>query len=133
MSKDKSNNNTNNDTNNETNLVKSTTNDQIENNNDKVKEPINSEFISIDISCDSCKHNPKNTTKKEQFLNLFGVNIGEEFYIKADKDRGSYLIYHFTDQLSLLARSNNDKEGIMNWMSPFIGKLLEDDVELIKL
>lgn len=129
MSKDKSNNNPNK----ETNLVKSTTNDQIENNNDKVKEPINSEFISIDISCDSCKYNPKNTTKKEQFLNLFGVNIGEEFYIKSDKDRGSYLIYHFSEQLSLLARSNNDKEGIMNWMSPSIGKLLEDDVELIKL
>lgn len=129
MSKDKSKNNSNNDT----NLIKSTTNDQIENNNDKVKEPINSEFISVDISCDSCKYNPKNTTKKEQFLNLFGVNIGEEFYIKSDKDRGSYLIYHFTDQLSLLARSNNDKDGIMNWVSPSIGKLLEDDVELIKL
>ena len=117
----------------DTNLVKSATNDQIENNNDKVKEDINPEFISIDISCDSCKYNPKNTTKKEQFLNLFGVNIGEEFYIKADKDRGSYLIYHFSEQLSLLARSSNDKEGIMNWMSPSIGKLLEDDVELIKL
>ena len=117
----------------DTNLVKSTTNDQIENNNDKVKEPINPEFISVDISCDSCKYNPKNTTKKEQFLNLFGVNIGEEFYIKSDKDRGSYLIYHFSEQLSLLARSSNDKEGIMNWMSPSIGKLLEDDVELIKL
>ena len=125
MSKNKSNNNS--------NLVKSTTNDQIENNNDKAKEDINPEFISIDISCDSCKHNPKNTTKKEQFLNLFGVNIGEEFYIKSDKDRGSYLIYHFSEQLSLLARSNNDKEGIMNWMSPSISKLLEDDVELIKL
>ena len=129
MSKDKSNNNPNNDT----NLVKSTTNDQIENNNDEVKEDINPEFISIDISCDSCKYNPKNTTKKEQFLNLFGVNIGEEFYIKSDKDRGSYLIYHFTEQLSLLARSSNDKEGLMNWCSPSIGKLLEDDVELIKL
>jgi len=125
MSKDKSNNNS--------NLVKSTTNDQIENNNDKVKEDINPEFISIDISCDSCKYNPKNTTKKEQFLNLFGVNIGEEFYIKSDKDRGSYLIYHFSEQLSLLARSSNDKDGIMNWVSPSIGKLLEDDVELIKL
>ena len=64
---------------------------------------------------------------------MFGVNIGEEFYIKSDKDRGSYLIYHFSEQLSLLARSSNDKEGIMNWMSPSIGKLLEDDVELIKL
>lgn len=117
----------------DTNLVKSATNDQIENNNDKVKEDINPEFISIDISCDICKYNPKNTTKKEQFLNLFGVNIGEEFYIKSDKDRGSYLIYHFSEQLSLLARSSNDKEGIMNWMSPSIGKLLEDDVELIKL
>lgn len=125
MSKDKSKNNS--------NLVKSTTNDQIENNNDEVKEDINPEFISIDISCDSCKYNPKNTTKKEQFLNLFGVNIGEEFYIKSDKDRGSYLIYHFSEQLSLLARSSNDKEGMMNWMSPSIGKLLEDDVELIKL
>lgn len=117
----------------DTNLVKSATNDQIENNNDKVKEPINSEFIAVDISCDSCKYNPKNTTKKEQFLNIFGVNIGEEFYIKSDKDRGSYLIYHFSEQLSLLARSSNDKEGIMNWRSPSIGKLLEDDVELIKL
>ena len=125
MSKNKSNNNS--------NLVKSTTNDQIEFNNDEVKETINPEFISVDISCDSCKYNPKNITKKEQFLNLFGVNIGEEFYIKSDKDRGSYLIYHFTDQLSLLARSSNDKEGIMNWMSPSIGKLLENDVELIKL
>ena len=125
MSKDKSNNNS--------NLVKSTTNDQIEFNNDEVKETINPEFISVDISCDSCKYNPKNTTKKEQFLNLFGVNIGEEFYIKSDKDRGSYLIYHFTEQLSLLARSSNDKDGIMNWCSPSIGKLLENDVELIKL
>lgn len=117
----------------DTNLVKSTTNDQIENNNDEVKETINPEFISIDISCDSCKYNPKNTTKKEQFLNLFGVNIGEEFYIKSDKDRGSYLIYHFSEQLSLLARSSNDKEGIMNWCSPSIGNLLEENVELIKL
>ena len=125
MSKDKSNNNS--------NLVKSTTNDQIEFNNDEVKETINPEFISVDISCDTCKYNPKNITKKEQFLNLFGVNIGEEFYIKSDKDRGSYLIYHFSEQLSLLARSSNDKEGIMNWMSPSIEKLLEDDVELIKL
>lgn len=125
MSKDKSNNNS--------NLVKSTTNDQIENNNDKVKEPINSEFISIDISCDSCKYNPKNTTKKEQFLNLFGVNTGEEFYIKSEKDKGAYLIYHFTEQLMLVARSNNDKEGIMNWYSPSIGSLLENDVELVKL
>lgn len=125
MSKDKSNNNS--------NLVKSTTNDQIENNNDEVKETINPEFISIDISCDSCKYNPNNTTKKEQFLNLFGVNIGEEFYIKSDKDRGSYLIYHFSEQLSLLARSSNDKEGIMNWCSPSIGNLLEENVELIKL
>ena len=117
MSKDKSNNNS--------NLVKSTTNDQIENNNDDI--------IS---NCDVCEYNPKNSSplsKKEQFLNLFGVNIGEEFYIKSDKDRGSYLIYHFSEQLSLLARSSNDKEGIMNWMSPSIGKLLEDDVELIKL
>lgn len=109
MSKDKSNNSTNNDT----NLVKSTTNDQIKTENDNVE--------SSPVS------------KKEQFLNLFGVNIGEEFYIKSDKDRGSYLIYHFSEQLSLLARSSNDKEGFMNWMSPSIGKLLEDDVELIKL
>ena len=115
----------------DTNLVKSTTNDQIE--NDKVKEPINSEFISIDISCDSCKHNPKNTTKKEQFLNLFGVSIGEEFYIKSEKERGSYLIYHFNTDLSLLARSSNDKEGIMNWYSPALGKLLNDNVEIIKM
>ena len=125
MNKDKSNK--------DTNLVKSTTNDQIENNNDKVKEDINPEFISIDISCDSCKYNPKNTTKKEQFLNLFNVNIGEEFYIKSEKDRGSYLIYHFNNELSLLARSSSDKEGIMNWMSPSFAKLLNDDVELIKL
>lgn len=121
------------DKNTKSNLVKSTTNDQIEDNNGEVKEDINPEFISVDISCDFCQHNPKNTTKKEQFLNLFGVNIGEEFYIKSDKDRCSYLIYHFTEQLSLLARSSNDKEGIMNWCSPSIGKLLEDDVELIKL
>lgn len=125
MSKEKSNNNT--------NLAKSTTNDQIENNNDEVKESINPEFISVDISCDSCKYNPKNTTKKEQFLNLFGVKIGEDFYIKSDKDRGSYLIYHFNNDLSLLARSSSDKEGIMNWMSPSFSKLLNDDVELIKL
>ena len=125
MNKDKSNK--------DTNLVKSTTNDQIENKNDKVKEDINPEFISVDISCDSCKYNPKNTTKKEQFLNLFGVNIGEEFYIKSEKERGSYLIYHFNNDLSLLARSSSDKEGIMNWMSPSFAKLLKDDVELIKL
>ena len=124
MSKDKSNNNS--------NLVNLTTNDQIEFNNDEVKEDINPEFISVDISCDSCKYNPKNTTKKEQFLNLFGVKAGEEFYIKSDKDRDSYLIYHFTEQLSLLARSSNDKNGIMNWCSPSIGKLLEDGIELIK-
>ena len=125
MSKDKSNNNS--------NLVKSNTNDQIENNNAQIKETINPEFISVDISCDSCKYNPKNTTKKEQFLNLFGVKTGEEFYIKSDKDRGSYLIYHFSEQFNLLARSSNDKVGMMNWCSPSIGKLLEDDVELIKL
>ena len=130
MSKDKSNNNTNNDT----NLVKSTINDQIENNNDEVKENINPEFISIDISCDSCKYNPKNTTKKEQFLNLFGVKIGEEFYIKSEQESNkNYIIYHFTEQLSLLGRSNNDIEGTMNWCSPSIGKLLENDVELVKL
>jgi hypothetical protein len=117
----------------DTNLVKSDIKDQIEINNDKAKEDINPEFISIDISCDSCKYNPKNTTKKEQFLNLFGVNTGEEFYIKSEKDKGSYLIYHFTEQLMLVARSSNDKEGIMNWYSPSIGSLLEDDVELIKL
>ena len=121
------------DKNTKSNLVKSTTNDQIENNNDEVKEDINPEFISVDISCDSCKYNPKNTTKKEQFLNLFGVNTGEEFYIKSDKDRGSYLIYHFTEQLMLVARSSNDKDGNMGWYSPSIGALLEDDVELIKL
>lgn len=121
------------DTKTDTNLVKSTTNDQIENNNDKVKEDINPEFISIDISCDSCKYNPKKTTKKEQFLNLFGVNIGEEFYIKSEKDRGSYLIYHFNNDISLLARSSSDKEGIMNWMSPSFAKLLNDDVEIIKM
>lgn len=130
MSKDKSNNSTNNDT----NLVKSTINDQIENNNDEVKENINPEFISIDISCDSCKYNPKNTTKKEQFLNLFGVKIGEEFYIKSEQESNkNYIIYHFTEQLSLLGRSNNDIEGTMNWCSPSIGKLLENDVELVKL
>lgn len=125
MSKDKSNK--------DTNLVKSITNDQIENNNDKVKEDINPEFISVDISCDSCKYNPNNTTKKEQFLNLFNVNIGEEFYIKSEKERGSYLIYHFNNDLSLLARSSSDKEGIMNWMSPSFAKLLNDDVEIIKM
>lgn len=130
MSKDKSNNSTNNDT----NLVKSTINDQIENNNDEVKEDINPEFISIDISCDSCKYNPKNTTKKQQFLNLFGVKIGEEFYIKSEQESNkNYIIYHFTEQLSLLGRSNNDIEGTMNWCSPSIGKLLENDVELVKL
>lgn len=132
MSKD-NNQDVNKDTNNESNLVKSTINDQIENNNDKVKEDINPEFISVDISCDSCKYNPKNTTKKEQFLNLFNVNIGEEFYIKSEKERGSYLIYHFNTDLSLLARSSNDKEGIMNWYSPALGKLLNDDVEIIKM
>lgn len=130
MSKNKSNNNTNN----KTNLVKSTTNDQIENNKDEVKEPINPEFISVDISCDTCKYNPKNTTKKEQFLNLFGVKPNEEFYIKADKERGSYSIYHFTEQFNLLARSNNDKDGSMNWCS-FVAfdKLLAEDTEIVKL
>lgn len=118
MSKDKSNT--------DTNLVKSTTNDQIENNN-------NDNIIS---NCDVCEYNPKNSSplsKKEQFLNLFGVKIGEEFYIKSEKERGSYLIYHFNNDLSLLARSSSDKEGIMNWMSPSFAKLLNDDVELIKL
>lgn len=121
------------DKNTKSNLVKSTTNDQIENNNDEVKEDINPEFISVDISCDSCKYNPKNTTKKEQFLNLFGVNTGEEFYIKSEQDKGSYLIYHFTEQLMLVARSSNDKYGNMGWYSPSIGALLENDVELVKL
>lgn len=125
MSKNKSNNNS--------NLVKSTINDQIENNNDEVKEATNPEFISVDISCDNCKYNPKNTTKKEQFLNIFGVKTGEEFYIKSDKEKGSYSIYHFSEQFNLIARSNNDKEGNMNWCSSSIGKLLEDDVELVKL
>ena len=106
MSKDKSNNNS--------NLVKSTTNDQIETENDNVElSPI---------------------SKKEQFLNLFGVKIGEEFYIKSEQESNkNYIIYHFSEQLSLLGRSSNDKEGMMNWCSPSIGKLLEDDVELIKL
>ena len=118
----------------DTNLVKSATNDQIENNNDKVKEPINPEFISVDISCDSCKYNPKNTTKKEQFLNLFGVKPNEEFYIKADKERGAYSIYHFTEQLNLLARSNHDKDGSMNWCSLVaFDKLLAEDTEIVKL
>ena len=125
MSKNKSNNNS--------NLVKSTINDQIENNNDKVKKDVDPEFISGDISCDSCKYNPKNITKKEQFLNLFGVKTGEEFYIKSDKEKGSYSIYHFSEHFNLIARSNNDKEGNMNWYSSSIEKLLEDDVELIKL
>ena len=125
MSKNKSNNNS--------NLVKSTINDQIENNNDKVKKDVDPEFISVDISCDNCKYNPNNTTKKEQFLNLFGVKVGEEFYIKSDKEKGAYSIYHFSEQFNLIARSNNDKEGNMNWYSSSIGKLLEDDVELIKL
>ena len=110
----------------DTNLVKSTTNDQIENNN-------NDNIIS---NCDVCKYNLKNISplsKKEQFLNLFGVKIGEEFYIKSEKDRGSYLIYHFNNDLSLLARSSSDKEGIMNWMSPSFAKLLNDGIELIKL
>lgn len=105
MSKDKSNNNS--------NLVKSTINDQIETDNDVIEEVV--------------------LSKREQFLNLFGVNIGEEFYIKSEKERGSYLIYHFNTDLSLLARSSNDKEGIMNWFSPALGKLLNDDVEIIKL
>ena len=125
MSKNKSNK--------DTNLVKSTTNDQIENNNDEVKETINPEFISVDISCDNCKYNPKNTTKKEQFLNIFGVKPNEEFYIKEDQNKDSYLIFHFTEHLNLIARSSNDKEGIMNWCSSSIGKLLEENVELIKL
>ena len=105
MSKDKSNNNS--------NLVKSTINDQIETDNDVIEEVV--------------------LSKRDQFLNLFGVNIGEEFYIKSEKERGSYLIYHFNADLSLLARSSNDKEGIMNWMSPSFAKLLNEDIELIKL
>ena len=126
-------NNNSNDVNKETNLVKSTTNDQIENNNDKVKEPINSEFISIDISCDSCKHNPKNTTKKEQFLNLFGVKVGEEFYIKDEKQRGAYSIYHFTSDLNLIARTPDDKDGNMSFYSPALPKLLNENTEIVKL
>ena len=130
MSKNKSKNNSNN----ETNLVKSTTNDQIENNNDKVKEDINPEFISVDISCDSCQHNPKNTTKKEQFLNLIGVSPNEEFYIDGEQKNSSYLIYHFTNDLHLLARSSNDKEGIMGWFTATsLGKMLDEDVKLIKI
>lgn len=112
MSKDNSQ-DVNKDTNNESNLVKSPINDQIETDNDVIEEVV--------------------LSKRDQFLSLFGVNIGEEFYIKSEKERGSYLIYHFNADLSLLARSSNDKEGIMNWFSPALGKLLNDDVEIIKL
>ena len=125
MSKNKSNNNS--------NLVKSATNDQIENNNDKVKEPINSEFISIDISCDSCKYNPKNTTKKEQFLNIFNIKVGEEFYIKEEKERGAYSIYHFTSDLNLISRTPDDKDGSMSFYSPALPKLLNENTEIVKL
>lgn len=125
MSKDKSNNNS--------NLVKSTINDQIENNNDEVKETINPEFISVDISCDSCKYNPKNTTKKEQFLNIFNLKVGEEFYIKDEKERGAYSIYHFTSDLNLIARTPDDKDGSMSFYSPALPKLLNESTEIVKL
>ena len=125
MSKDKSNNNS--------NLVKSPTNDQIENNNDEIKETINPEFISVDISCDSCKYNPKNITKKEQFLNIFGVKVGEEFYIKDEKERGAYSIYHFSSDLNLIARTPDDKDGSMAFYSPALPKLLSENTEIVKL
>lgn len=118
MSKDKDNKNT--------NLVKSTTNDQIENNNDEVNK----------ISCNDCKYNPQNITltKREQFLNLIGMNIGEEYYISGEEKNSSYLIYHLTDDLHLLARSSNDKEGILGWYTATsLGKLLNEDVKLIKI
>lgn len=125
MSKNKSNNNS--------NLVKSTTNDQIENNNDEIKETINPEFISVDISCDSCKYNPKNITKKEQFLNIFGVKVGEEFYIKDEKERGAYSIYHFSSDLNLIARTPDDKDGSMAFYSSALPKLLNENTEIVKL
>ena len=106
--------NNSNDVNKETNLVKSTTNDQIEINNDEV--------------------NYVTKTKKEQFLNLLGISPNEEFYISGEEKNPSYLIYHFTEDLHLLARSTNDKEGLLGWYTATsIGKLLDDDVKLIKI
>lgn len=111
-------------TNKDTNLVKSDINDQIETTNDEVNK----------ISCDDCKYNPRNTTKKEQFLNLIGINVEEEFYIEGEEKNSSYLIYHFTNDLHLLARSSNDKDGIFGWCTATsLGNLLNEDVKLIKI
>ena len=122
MSKD----NKNKDQKNESNLVKSTTNDQIETNDLKL--------VSVDMSCNDCKYNPQNISKRERFFNIFGVQPNEEFYIKGENEKSPYLIYHFTDQVNLLARSSNDKEGIMSWCSLIsYDKFLQDDVELVKL
>ena len=111
---------------NEFNLVKSTTNDQIETNNDK------DEIASV--SCDNCKYNPQNTTKKEQFLNLLGVQQNEEFYIEGTENDPPYSIYKLSDDLYLSARSSNSKDWDMSWAANmFIGKLLNDDIKLIKI
>lgn len=121
-------------TNQNTNLVKSTTNDQIEINNDEVKEAINPEFISVNISCADCKHNPQNTTKREQFLNILGVQPNEEFYIEGTEKNPPYSIYKLSDDLYLSARSSNSKDWDMSWAANmFVGRLLSDDVKLIKI
>ena len=111
---------------NESNLVKSTTNDQIETNNDK------DEIVSI--SCDNCKYNPQNTTKRDQFLNLLGIQPNEEFYIEGTEKNPPYSIYKLSDDLYLSARSSNSKDWDMSWAeNMFIGKLLNNDIKLIKI
>ena len=118
MSKNKSNK--------DTNLVKSTTNDQIEINNDK-------DEITF-ISCDNCKYNPQNTTKIEQFLNILGVQLNEEFYIEGTEKNPPYSIYKLSDDLYLSARSSNSDDWDMSWAANmFIGKLLNGDIKLIKI
>ena len=98
----------------DTNLVKSTTNDQIETDNDKVGEVTKS--------------------KRDQFLNLLGVQPNEEFYIEGTEKNPPYSIYKLSDDLYLSARSSNSKDWDMSWAANmFIGRLLSDDVKLIKI
>ena len=128
MNKDKSNK--------DTNLVKSTTNDQIENNNDINNNGENNSNDNIISNCDVCEYNPKNRSplsKKEQFLNIFNLKVGEEFYIKDEKERGAYSIYHFTSDLNLIARTPDDKDGSMSFYSPTLPKLLNENIEIVKL
>lgn len=73
-------------------------------------------------------------TKKEQFFNLIEILPNEEFYILKEEKNPPYTIYHFNNDLILYARSSNDKEGIFSWCaSTSLGKLLDEDVKLIKI